>query len=254
MTGRVGSALAAAVGAAPDLELVSAVSRRAAGTSVAGVPVSATVAEALERAPVDVLVDYTRADVALAHALAALDRGARVVVGTSGLTAEDDARLDEAARRLGLAVFVAGNFAVTAVLLARFAELAARELAAWEIIDYGKPDKIDAPSGTARELAGRLAAVRAPARPIALTEVVGEPAARGADIAGTQVHSVRLPGHLSAVEVVFGAAGQRLTLRHEAIDAGAPYVDGTLLAIRRVGGLSGLVRGLDQLLVSAAAR
>ena len=150
-------------------------------------------------------------------------------------------------------MFAAGNFAITAVLLQRFAEQAARVVGSWEIIDYGGASKPDAPSGTARVLAGRREQVRAPrvARPVG--ETVGDVAARGATVGGMQVHSMRLPGFVSSIEVVFGSAGERLSLRHDSIDASAPYVAGTLLAIRRVGGWKGLLRGLDRLLEEVSA-
>ncbi|HEY8143750.1 MAG TPA: 4-hydroxy-tetrahydrodipicolinate reductase, partial [Kofleriaceae bacterium] len=216
-----------------------------AGTS-ANIAISATVAEALDGC--DVLVDYTSAVAVKGHVLSAIERGVHVVIGSSGLTDGEYDELDGRARRGGVGLFAAGNFAITAVLLQRFAEQAARVVGSWEIIDYGGASKPDAPSGTARELAARLEKVRAPvvARPVA--DTVGEVAARGATVGGMQVHSMRLPGFVSSIEVVFGSAGERLSLRHDSVDASAPYVAGTLLAIRRVGGWKGLVRGLDHIL------
>ena len=116
------------------------------------------------------------------------------------------------------------------------------------MIDYASATKPDAPSGTARELAERLAAVRRPTIGVPVADVLGSPEARGADVAGTQVHSLRLPSFTVSTEVVFAAAGERLSLRHDAGESAAPYVAGTLLAIRAVPGRVGLTRGLDQLL------
>jgi len=255
ITGKVGRGLARAIAGSSDLALVGAVARSAAGKTVedaVGVPgaavrVAATVADALA-APCDVLVDYTRADAVRAQVLAAVERGVHVVVGTSGLSDDDYGAIDEAARARGVGVFAAGNFAITAVLLADFAERAAKHLPSWEIVDYAYENKPDAPSGTARELASRLARVRAPhvARPVG--ETLGEPDARGATLGGAQLHSMRLPGFVSSVEVCFGLPGERLTLRHDSVDPTAPYVGGTLLAVRRVRELRGVVRGLGTLL------
>ncbi len=254
-TGWVGRALASAIAGAPDLELVAAVARGHAGRPLkdaAGDPrldliVRATVEEALDT-PCDVLVDYTRPEAVRAHVLAAVARGAGAVVGTSGLTDEEYAEIDAAARARGVGVLAAGNFAVTAVLLQRFAEMAARHVAQWEIIDYGKPSKPDAPSGTARELASRLSRIGRPASGHPIEETRGLREARGATLHGTQMHSVRLPGFVSSIEVLFGLPEERLSIRHDSSSGAAPYVAGTLLGIRKVGSLTGLHRGLDSVM------
>jgi 4-hydroxy-tetrahydrodipicolinate reductase len=254
-TGRVGQALVREIAGAADLVLVGAVARRAAGQWLGTVlndarldpTVTATVAEALA-VPTDVLVDYTKADAVKGHVLTALGKGVHVVIGTSGLTTEDYREIHDAALAAGLGVFAAGNFALTAALLQRLAVLIARHVPNWEILDYSRADKIDAPSGTVRELAHRLAQVAQPAPGLPVEKVVGVKEARGGTVDGSRVHSVRLPGYSSAAEIVFGLPGERLTLRHDAIDSAAPYVAGTLLAVRRVTALRGLVRGLDQLL------
>jgi 4-hydroxy-tetrahydrodipicolinate reductase len=254
-TGQVGQALVRAVAGCEDLALVGAVARRARGQRLGAllndarldVVVSGTVAEALAT-PTDVLIDYTRADAVKEHVLTALRLGVYVVVGTSGLTDEDYQEIHAAALARGLGVFAAGNFAITAVLLQRFAAVAARYVPHWEILDYGKAEKIDAPSGTARELAHRLASVGRPRLLHPVEATVGVAEARGGTVAGSQVHSVRLPGFVSGAEVIFGLPGERLSLRHDSTDAALPYVAGTLLAVRKVRTLRGLVRGLDQVL------
>jgi 4-hydroxy-tetrahydrodipicolinate reductase len=221
----------------------SAVSRSAAGGEAFGAPVFATVEEALDG--VDVLVDYTSHDVVKAHALAAIARGVAVVIGTSGLTAEDFAEIDAAARSAGVGVISSGNFSLTAAMMKAAALLAARHLPSWEVIDYASAGKADAPSGTARELAEQLGPS---ARERTLEDTHGAVEARGADIAGTQVHSVRLPSFVVSTEVVFGLPDERLSIRHDAGSSAAPYVGGTLLAVRRVPARTGLTRGLDALL------
>lgn len=254
-TGWAGSALARGIIASPDLELVAAVSRGHAGKTLGtalgveglSAPVFATASEAMGVKP-EIFVEYTKPGVAKANVLAALRGGAHVVVATSGLTEADYEEIDGAARAAKRGALAVGNFAITAVLLQKFAELTAKYIPHWEITDYAPAGKIDAPSGTSRELADRLAKVRAPLLEVPLDQVSGERASRGATLQGTQVHSVRLPGFVSSIEVIFGAPDHRLTLRHDSGASAEPYVNGALLAIRKVGGLIGLHRGLDKVM------
>jgi len=240
-TGWTGSAVAAAVDAAGDLELVAGVARSGAS--------HATVAQALDDVPADVLVDYTHAEVVKQNVLAALERGVGVVVGSSGLTGADYDEIAALAARRGVGVIAAGNFSVTAAMVLRFAGEAARHLGSWEVIDYASATKTDAPSGTSRELAERLAELdEQPAVGVALEDVHGLREARGASVAATQVHSLRLPSFTVSTEIVFAGSGERLSLRHDAGTSAAPYVAGTLLAIRAIPNQVGLVRGLDRIL------
>jgi 4-hydroxy-tetrahydrodipicolinate reductase len=240
-TGWAGSAVAAAVDEADDLELAAGVARSGGSHP--------TVADALDDAHADVLVDYTHAEVVKEHVLAALERRVGVVVGSSGLTGADYDEIAAIAERQGVGVIAAGNFSVTAAMVLRFAGEAARHLGSWEVIDYSSATKTDAPSGTSRELAERLADLdEQPSVPVPLDEVHGPREARGARIADTQVHSLRLPSFTVSTEIVFGGAGERLSLRHDAGETAAPYVAGTLLAIRAVPKQVGLVRGLDRIL------
>jgi 4-hydroxy-tetrahydrodipicolinate reductase len=255
-TGWTGRALVRAVLEADDLELVSAVSRSAAGRDLGtalggpalGVAVYGSVAEALEG--VDVLVDYTSATAVKRNVLAAVEAGVRVVVGSSGLTAADFDEIDAAARGRSVGVIASGNFSVTAAMCQAAALLAARHLPYREVIDYASATKPDVPSGTARELAERLADVRPPEIGRRVDELHGPREARGAAVEGTQIHSIRLPSFVVSTEVVFALADERLTIRHDAGGTPEPYVAGTLLAVRRVPDVVGLVRGLDTLLLS----
>lgn len=242
VTGWTGSAVAEAVESADDLELVAGVSRSDPGSF-------SSVEEALDAVAADVLVDYTHAAVVKANVLAALERRVGVVVGTSGLSADEYEEIDARAREQKVGVIAAGNFSVAAALLLRFATEAARYLETWEVIDYASAEKPDAPSGTSRELAERLEGVRRPAIGVPLDEVHGAREARGATVAGTQIHSLRLPSFTVSTEVVFAAVGERLSIRHDAGESAAPYIAGTLMAIRAVPGRVGLTRGLDQLLI-----
>jgi 4-hydroxy-tetrahydrodipicolinate reductase len=241
--------------ATPDLTLRSAVSRSAAGRDLGealgreplDVRVYESVGEALDG--VEVLVDFTSVSVVKANAVAAIEAGVGVVIGTSGLTADDYADIDRAARERSVGVVASGNFSLTAAMCQAGALLAARHLPHWEVIDYASAAKPDVPSGTARELAERLGEVRQPALGHPIEELHGPQEARGATIAGTQVHSVRVPSFVVSTEVVFGMTDERLTLRHDAGGTPEPYVAGTLLAVRRAPELVGLTRGLDRLLV-----
>jgi 4-hydroxy-tetrahydrodipicolinate reductase len=261
-TGWAGSAVVRAVLArhagVEKFALVGALARQHAGEDAgeaiglpsAGVRIAASLAEALGN-PTDVLIDYTKPDSVKGRTLAALERGVRVVVGTSGLTAADYAEIEGAATVRGLGVIAAGNFSITAALAKRFSLIAARYLPSWEIIDYAHADKIDAPSGTTRELAEALGEIRRSKLGHPIAEIIGPQEARGADIAGSQVHSIRLPGYVIAFETLFGLPNERLTIRHEAGAGAEPYVAGTLLAAERVMSVTGLVRGLDTLLFGA---
>jgi len=254
-TGWVGRSLVPAIVAAPDVELVGAVSRAAHGKalgevlSIAGLSlvVSGTVEEVL-RVPADVLIDYTSPESVKANVLCAIGRKVHVVLGTSGLNDDDYREIDEAAQRHGVGVLAAGNFAISAVLLQHFAQTAARYMPSWEVIDYSDASKPDAPSGTTREILHRLSTIRAPEVEIPISETQGSPEARGLTLNGTQIHSIRLPGYVLAAEVIFGKPNERLSLRHDAGSGAEPYVDGTLLAVRRVNSFVGLRRGLDQVL------
>jgi 4-hydroxy-tetrahydrodipicolinate reductase len=218
--------------------------------------VHAGVADALVAAPagspVDVLVDFTSAQAVGGNVRTAIEAGVHVVVGSSGLTGADYEEIDALARRNGVGVVAAGNFSVMAALLRRAALLAAEHLERWEVIDYASHSKPDVPSGTARELAEMLAGVRRPEPAVPLEDLHGPVEARGTEVEGTRVHSVRLPSFVVSTEIVFGGAGERLVVRHDAGETPDPYVAGTLLAIRRVGEQPGLRRGLDTLLFGEA--
>ncbi len=220
------------------------------GWDTVGVPVFGSVEEAL--ADVDVLVDFTSHEIVRHNTLAAIEHGVAVVVGTSGLSAADFAEIDAAARAAAVGVVAAGNFSLSAALMQAAALLAARHMPSWEVIDYAGAGKPDAPSGTSRELAERLSAVREPEQGIPVSATGGLVAARGATVGATQVHSLRLPGFVLSTEVLFGLPDERLSIRHDAGSSAAPYVEGTLLAARSAVDRVGLTRGLDTLLLETA--
>jgi 4-hydroxy-tetrahydrodipicolinate reductase len=196
-TGWTGQALVEGVLDAPDLSLRSAVSRSAAGSDLGealghealGVPVYATVREALDG--VDVLIDYTSVAAVKDNTLAAIEAGVSVVIGTSGLTASDFDDIEAAARERPVGVVASGNFSLTAAMCQAAALLAARHLPQWEVIDYASATKPDVPSGTARELAERLGEIRPPELGHPIEDLHGPQEARGANVAGTASSSAR---------------------------------------------------------------
>lgn len=254
-TGWVGQPLCRAVSETNDLSLVGAVSRSFRGHSLkealpdvdVDLTISGSVVEALET-PTDVLVDYTKADVVKNNVMTAIGKGVHVVIGSSGLTEADFAEINQAALDNKVGIIAAGNFAITAVLLERFACEAAKYLSHWEIIDYASDAKHDAPSGTARQLAFRLSEIRKPDVTHPIEETIGEKESRGVTLNGSQIHSLRLPSYRIGVEVIFGAQGERLTVRHDAGSGAEPYIQGTLLAIRAVKNHVGLIRGLGKIM------
>ncbi|WP_372527975.1 4-hydroxy-tetrahydrodipicolinate reductase [Piscinibacter sp.] len=258
-TGWAGSALAHGIAQQSDMSLVGAVGSRSAGRRLGDVIgdaaldclVSASARAALAQAACDVYVEYSKpkdAAMVKANVIAALGAGAHVVVASSGLSDDDYAEIDATATAAQRGVLACGNFALTAVLLQRFAEMAAAYIPNFEIIDYAKDTKPDAPSGTGRELALRLGRARQPALGVPLDQVNGPPGVRGATVNGVQVHALRVPGFVIGIEAIFGMKDQRLHLRHEAGSSAEPYVDGALLAIRKAGTLVGVVRGLDRVM------
>jgi len=254
-TGWAGSALSHGVFKASDMELVAAISRSSAGKMLGdaiglgglSAPVFASVEEAIKTKP-DVFVEYTKPDVAKHNVLSALKGGAHVVIGTSGLSNEDYDEINVVAQEVRRGVLAVGNFALTVVLLQKFAEMAAKYIPHWEIIDYAASAKKDVPSGTARELADRLSKIQKSQLDVPLDEIQGPKETRGARLHGSQVHSIRLPGYVISIDTIFGMPDQKLILRHESGTSAEPYVNGALLAIREVGKLVGIHRGLDKVM------
>ena len=235
--GRMGSTACAAVEAADDLELVARLG--------SGDPLTA-----LTDAGAEVAVDLTRPDAVMANLQFCVEHGIHAVVGTSGF---DDERLATLRGWLadapGVGVLVAPNFAVGAVLMTRFAEQAARFFESVEIVELHHPDKADAPSGTARRTAEVVAAARRDAGlgPMPDATATALAGARGAQVEGVPVHSVRARGLVAHQEVILGTTGETLTLRHDSYDRQS-FMPGVLLGIREVGSRPGLTVGLDALL------
>ncbi|MBI4729934.1 MAG: 4-hydroxy-tetrahydrodipicolinate reductase [Acidobacteria bacterium] len=202
----------------------------------------------LSEAEVDVAVDFTHPDAVMDNARWCVRHAIDLVIGTTGLTPanldEIRALIDEEGNESS--VFVAPNFAIGAVLMVRFAAAASRYLPSAEIVELHHPGKADAPSGTALGTAEEIARARSePAAPSASRESV--PGARGADVAGVRIHSVRLPGLVAHQEVLLGGPGQSLTIRHDTYDRSA-FMPGVLLAVKEIARRPGLTCGLEELL------
>ena len=260
--GRMGREVVRAIEEANGLQLVAAVDTHGAGTDSGilagvgenGIPILADLEMALKESKPDVLVDFTLPSSVLGNLRIALNLGVSPVVGTTGLTAENLMEIAALATQKGVGAFIAPNFAIGAVLMMQFAAQAARYLPDVEIIELHHEKKVDSPSGTALLTAQRIGAARreASANPIPSPEDLIEkaPGARGArnEVTGdVPIHSVRLPGFIAHQEVIFGGAGEILTIRHDSVDRKS-FMPGVVLAVRKVRTLKGLVIGLENLL------
>ncbi len=235
--GRMGQEVCRAVDAAPDMELVAMIDR---GDWL----FNATDAAA------EVIVDFTTPEVVMDNLHWCIEQNLNVVVGTSGFTPQRLARVRSwLEHKPDVGVVIAPNFAVGAVLMMEFAARAARFYESVEIIEQHHPDKLDAPSGTALQTAKLVAEARAaagsPPMPDATTDALE--GARGALVEGVRVHSVRARGLVAHQEVLFGAPGEILTIRHDSLDRSS-FMPGVLLAVREVRRRPGLTVGLAPLL------
>jgi 4-hydroxy-tetrahydrodipicolinate reductase len=235
--GRMGAEVCGAVDAAPDLELVAMIDQ---GDWLFNASDAAA----------EVVVDFTTPEVVMDNLHWCIDQGINVVVGTSGFTEQRLSRVRSwLERKPSVGVVIAPNFAVGAVLMMEFASRAARFFDSVEVIEEHHPDKLDAPSGTALRTAQMVAEARAaagaPPMPDATTDHLA--GARGAEVEGVRVHSVRARGLVAHQEVLFGTAGQTLTIRHDSYDRSS-FMPGVLLAVRSVVRRPGLTVGLAPLL------
>jgi 4-hydroxy-tetrahydrodipicolinate reductase len=251
--GRMGREVCRAVESATDLDLVAAWDRSPARDAIArsvehaDSSVAATDRiEAFADAGAHVAVDFTHPQAVMANVRWCFEHGLHVVIGTTGIRPEDLEEIAALAEAGSANAIVAPNFAIGAVLMMRFAEQAAWFLPSAEIVELHHDQKSDAPSGTAIATARRIGA----ARPTAPTPTGGDdahPGARGAEVDGVHVHSVRLPGLLAHQEVILGGPGQTLTIRHDSTDRSS-FMPGVLLAIRAIGSRRGLTVGIEPLL------
>lgn len=252
--GRMGQEVVRAIANDLDLEIAVAADRENAGRSLREVVgpiapdivITDKIGAALDATECHVLVDFTHPSSAAGHALSALKRNVAVVIGTSGISQPEQREIALASEESGTPAMIVPNFAIGAVLMMKFAAEAARWMPNAEIIEMHHDGKADAPSGTATQTAQMIG----DARLVALDrkrELVKVDGVRGGEVRGVPVHSVRLPGLLAHQQVLFGARGETLTIRHDSTDR-TGFMEGVKLCCRRVWSLNGLTVGLEPLL------
>ena len=252
--GRMGQAVLKAVIEDSELELVGAVdlaggadAGELVGLGKNGVIVGTDLEAVIDASSPEVMVAFTRPDVVYANAVKAIKKGVSPVIGTTGLSDEEKAELAELSKANNTPVFIAPNFAIGAVLMMLMARQAAKYMPEVEIIELHHDKKLDAPSGTALQTAAMISEVRkahVQGNPEETEKVAG---ARGADVDGMRIHSVRLPGYVAHQEVIFGGLGQTLTIRHDSLNRES-FMPGVCLACKKVRNLEGLVIGLDKIM------
>jgi len=232
--GKVGATMVSAVQAAEDLTLSAEVDL--------GDPLSL-----LTESNTEVVIDFTHPDVVMGNLEFLIDNGIHAVVGTTGFTGERLEQVESWLADKNTSVLIAPNFAIGAVLSMHFAKQAAPFFDSAEVIELHHPQKADAPSGTAARTAKLIAEARKGLPPNPDATSTSLPGARGADVEGIPVHSVRLAGLVAHQEVLFGTAGETLTIRHDSLDR-TSFVPGVLLAVRRITERPGLTVGIESLL------
>ncbi len=248
--GRMGQTLVNALGAEADMQLVGAADIKAATDKLslpdgsATVPLSRNLAEIIGDAGPEVVADFSTASAVMPAVRLCAERGVNLVTGTSGLTSDNIKEIESLAQTRGVGIVIAPNFALGAVLMMHLARIAAKYFDYAEIIELHHHLKADAPSGTA--IATAQAMARARCQPFS-TPPGKTLAARGEQVEGVAIHSVRLPGLMAHQEVLLGGAGQTLAIRHDTIGREC-YMPGVMMAIREVLKRKGLVYGLETVL------
>jgi len=250
--GRVGQEVVKAVCGDTETELAGAVDLKAQDAQLSlpdgsgSVPLASSLEAIIDSCRPDVVVDFTIAKASMPAVRTAAAHGIHMVIGATGFTADDISEIERLAETGKIGVMVAPNFALGAVLMMHLAKIAGKYLDYAEIIELHHDAKIDAPSGTALTTARDMAAARG--KPFLQPVVPGDiPASRGQTVEGISLHSVRLPGLMAHQEVILGAQGQTLTIRHDTINREC-YMPGVLLAVKEIVNRRGLIYGLDKLL------
>jgi 4-hydroxy-tetrahydrodipicolinate reductase len=251
-SGRMGQEVVKMVLAEPEFELVAAIDRASEGMDIGqmltgtpcGVLIRSDLDGALAESGAQVMVDFTIPQAAVLNTQTAIRHKVRPVVGTTGFTPEDIEALDKQCREQGIGGIIAPNFSIGAILMMKFAQTAAKYMPHVEIIEYHGEHKLDAPSGTSIKTAELIAETRKEFRQGNPNEEETLDGARGALYNGFRIHSVRLPGVFAQQEVVFGAFGQTLKIRHDSYDR-AGYMPGVNVAVKKVLELDGIVYGFE---------
>lgn len=210
-------------------------------------PIENDLVQVIQRTRPDVLIDFTNPQSVFSNAKAALQNGVRCVLGTTGLNDIEIEQLERLANEKEIGVAIIPNFAIGAVLMMKFAEEAARFFSDVEIIEMHHDQKLDAPSGTAiktAEMINNYRGLKAPRNSIEYEKIAG---ARGGDGNGIRIHSVRLPGFVAHQEVIFGGAGQTLTIRHDTLDR-ACFMPGVIMVTKKIMQQKGLIHGMEKLM------
>jgi len=251
-SGKVGQVIVNALCHEPGVQVVGAVELRVSEDRLplpdgsGAVPFSSNLDYILTNCQPDVLVDFTIAQATMPAVRSATAHGVNLVIGTSGLTADELKEIDHLATTHQVGAVVVPNFALGAVLMMHLARIAAKYLDYAEIIELHHHQKVDAPSGTA--LATAKAMVAARGKPFCRVPEQGETSgSRGEQVEGVTIHSVRLPGLLGHQEVLLGGLGQTLSIRHDTISREC-YIPGVILAVKEVVKHKGLIYGLEALL------
>ncbi len=251
-SGKVGQELVKAVSQGPDTKLAGAVDIKASGDSLSlpdgsgKVPFSSDLKAILDICPADVMIDFTIAGATMPAARQAAGKGVNLVIGTTGLSADEVGEIEQLAKDNNIGAVVAPNFALGAVLMMHLAKIAAKYMDQAEIIELHHHLKADAPSGTANSTAKSMAEARG--KPFSRPPDGGKvQQSRGLEVEGVSIHSVRLPGLMAHQEVILGASGQTLSIRHDTINREC-YMPGVLLAVKEAAKHQGFIYGLDALL------
>jgi len=251
-SGRVGREVMSALCREPEMEPVGAVELEVSQDyltlpdSSGEIPFASDLGYILTSCQPDVLVDFSTAKAVMPAVRTATERGVNLVIGTTGLTADEISEIDRLVQAHQVGAVVAPNFALGAVIMIHLARIAAKYLDYAEIIELHHHLKIDAPSGTALSTARAMAQARGKpfSRPAEPEKI---PDSRGRQVEGISIHSVRLPGLLAHQEVLLGSPGQTLSIRHDTVSREC-YMPGVMLAIKEVVKRKGLIYGLDNLL------
>lgn len=245
--GKMGSEAVKMIAAEAQFELVAVVDKKDDMNGECKVPVFYDAISCFEQIDVDVYVDLTVPHIGYNYTKAALEHKIHAVVGTSGFTDEEIATLSELANKNKVGCVIAPNFAVGAVLMMMFSKMAAKYFPDVEVIEKHHDNKVDAPSGTAVKTVDIIQEERASKQQGHPEEVEMIPGARGANIDGIRVHSVRLPGLVAHQEVIFGSKSQLLTIKHDSFHRES-FMDGLKLAIEETVKLEKLVYGLEHVM------
>jgi 4-hydroxy-tetrahydrodipicolinate reductase len=252
--GRMGIEALRLIERTPHFQLAAAVDRTNGGKMISDIdglpaldaPIYEDLNVCLSEVQVDVLLDLTTPEIGKNHVYIALEHGVRSVIGTTGFTEQELRDLEAAAKEKGVGTIIAPNFAIGAILMMKFAQMAAKYFQDVEIIELHHDQKLDAPSGTAVKTVDLIRSVREPKKQGHPNESEQLQGARGAEVDGIHIHSVRLPGLIAHQEVLFGGDGQMLTVRHDSFNR-VSFMSGVQLAVETVMKVDGLVYGLENI-------